>query len=102
MLDELEPQIRLTDEEIKDIKLTKEECRELVAKSEEYKPKEFRGLYENEEHRLMLERKIAKVQLKKVGEWGGSVCTDRTHSGTMKKRECGFCWRVLLEEIKEV
>ena len=56
----------LTNDEIKDIKLTKEECRELVAKSAEYKPREFRGLYENEEHRLMLERKIAEAQTQAI------------------------------------
>ena len=63
----------LTDEEIKDIKLTQEECRELMAKSAEYKPREFRGLYENEEHRLMLERKIAEAQTQAILKALGGV-----------------------------
>ena len=48
------------------------------------------------------EKAIAKSQLKKVVEWGDEDCTDRSQSGTMKKRECGFCWQALLEEIGEL
>ena len=42
---------------------------------------------------------IAKAQLKKMAEWGDSICIDKRHSGTMKKRECGFCWQSILEEV---
>ncbi len=42
----------------------------------------------------------AKAQLKKVVEWGEEDCTDRSHSGTMPRRSCGFCWQSLLEEIR--
>ena len=43
--------------------------------------------------------RIARAQLKKFIEWGDETCTDRSHSGTMKKRECGFCWQALLREV---
>ncbi|KKM16325.1 hypothetical protein LCGC14_1687000 [marine sediment metagenome] len=37
---------------------------------------------------------------KEVMEWGDEVCTDKKHSGTMKRRECGFCWQAKLKEQK--
>ena len=46
------------------------------------------------------EHDVAKAQAKRIAEWGNETCTDRSHSGTMRKRECGFCWQTLLEETK--
>ena len=53
-----------------------------------------------EPEELMARRQIAKAQAKKIFEWGEGICTDRSHSGTMKKRECGFCWQALKKEIE--
>lgn len=45
-------------------------------------------------------REIAKAQLKKVVEWGDESCEEHAVNQGTRKRDCPFCWQVLLEETK--
>ena len=55
---------------------------------------------------MEVKRQVAKVQLKKVVEWGEEMCYD--HNGAqrkeqnwyVKRRECPICWQALEEEIE--
>lgn len=42
---------------------------------------------------------VAKVQLKKVVEWGNERCIEHDLEG-YDRRECSQCWQSLLEEVK--
>ena len=50
---------------------------------------------------LFERRKVAKAQLKKVGEWGNRWCTDHHNIPPhLKRKECPTCWQALLEETE--
>ena len=46
-------------------------------------------------------REVAKVQLRKVVEWGSEDCLHLPGPYSMRKRACDECWQSLLEEVKE-
>ncbi len=39
---------------------------------------------------------VAKVQLKKVVEWGDAYCAEQNRP----RRECGHCWQALKKELE--
>ena len=65
----------------------------------------LRGLDVSDEYppTLAHHRDIAKLQLKKVMEWGNEPCDEHTVGirAKLKRHQCIECWQALLEEVRE-